>query len=111
MKLSATFLLAYGLFVLVGGIFGYVKAKSMPSLISGVVSALIVTIAAVIFQHHPRLSLGLGATVGLVLTVVMFVRFNATKKPMPALPVAFLSLITLAYCAFKLSQLLRHHAS
>jgi uncharacterized membrane protein (UPF0136 family) len=111
MHLTAILFLVYGIVVAIGGIMGYVKTKSLPSLISGVVAALIEIIAAVLFQHHPRLSLLVSVGVTLVLTIVMLMRFQTTKKPMPALPVAAVSIVVFAISVIKLVSMLAKHAS
>jgi uncharacterized membrane protein (UPF0136 family) len=111
MKFTAMLLVVYGIFVLCGGAYGYVKSQSMPSLISGVVSAALAFIAAVLYAHHPRLSLGIGAAVGFVLDLVMVIRFLRTRKPMPALAVAAISSGLFIYCLFGIAHILNHRAA
>jgi uncharacterized membrane protein (UPF0136 family) len=100
-------LIVYGVILLIGGLYGYVKAKSTPSLIAGIFSALVAVFAGVIFRHHPGFSLLLGGLTGLVLTVVFYRRYEETKKPMPALPVGILSFFVFLYSMYTLVKV--HH--
>jgi uncharacterized membrane protein (UPF0136 family) len=84
MTAGAIAAIAYGVLAFIGGILGYAKAKSKPSLISGVISGvvLIATGAA------GALGLGWGLPVAIVVTaalvIVFIVRLIKTKKFMPA---------------------------
>src|ERR1700694_1377759 len=89
-------LYAYAVVLLVGGFAGYAKAKSMPSLIAGVVSAALAAIAAYLVPAHLQIGAGLAAVVGIALTVVFFRRYQETKKPMPAMPIIVFSIIVFA---------------
>ena len=104
--------IVYGLIVLGGGIYGYVKAKSSPSLVAGVVSALITFAAAALFRgHHPRIGIVLGGLVGLALSIVFYRRYQETKNAMPAIPIGILSLLVILYSiwAFMRVNALRLH--
>ena len=87
----------YGVLLAVGGLIGYFKAGSRPSLIAGLLSA-VAAFAAL------GLSVGknpLGSALGLLLAVVLFVLFGyryavKTGKFMPSGLLAVVSLIVLA---------------
>ncbi len=96
----------YGVIVLAGGIFGYVKAKSTPSLISGIVAAIVAIAAGVLFHHHPKVGVGLGALDSLALTIVFASRYATTKNPMPAIPIGALSLLVFVYSGYLLMKIL-----
>jgi uncharacterized membrane protein (UPF0136 family) len=98
--------IAYGVIVLIGGIFGYTKAQSTPSLISGIVSAIVAITAGILVPHHPKVGLGLGALVGLTLTIVFASRYAKTKNPIPAIPVGALSALVFLYSAYALLKVL-----
>jgi len=93
----------YGLLVAGGGIAGYAKAKSVPSLAAGVICGSVMLYGAYQMGQNPKnyyLSL---ATSGL-LTGVMGKRFYSSGKFMPAGLVAALSLlmvVRLGYVAVK----------
>jgi uncharacterized membrane protein (UPF0136 family) len=77
-------ILIYGLVVLLGGVMGYLKAKSQVSLLSGVGSGMALLIAWFVGQQMPSLGLGLATGLALVLFVVFIIRFLKTRAFMPA---------------------------
>jgi uncharacterized membrane protein (UPF0136 family) len=87
----------YGVLLAVGGLIGFFKAGSRPSLIAGLLSA-VAAFAAL------GLSIGrsqLGAPLGLLLSIVLFILFGyryaiKTGKFMPSGLLAVVSLIVLA---------------
>ena len=75
----------YGLLVFIGGVIGYVKAKSRASLISGIGSALILGIASgLVTSGSVRIGAGIGAFVALALIGRFAPAYMKTKKVMPA---------------------------
>jgi uncharacterized membrane protein (UPF0136 family) len=79
-------LIVTGILVAIGGIIGFIKAKSLPSLISGVVSGiLLVACFFVASQYDPKYGLPAGIGVLTMLEVVFAIRFAKTKKVMPSL--------------------------
>lgn len=84
-------LYVYGILLIVGGLMGYVKAKSVPSAVAGVVCGLIALFLGYRYAWHfaPEAAFVLAV----VLIVIMGRRYLRTKKPMPALPIVVLSLI------------------
>lgn len=77
-------ILVYGVVVLLGGVMGYVKAKSQVSLFSGVGSGIALLVAWFICRQIPLVGLGLATFLGLVLFIVFVVRFFKTRAFMPA---------------------------
>ncbi len=91
-------ILVYGLIVALGGIFGYLKARSQASLISGLGSGAALVVAWLIALRSPQIGLGLAALIGLLLVVVFVRRYLETRKLMPAGILALLSLVaTIAF--------------
>lgn len=86
-------ILLYALLVALGGIFGYVKARSQPSLISGLVSGVALAIAWFVSQTTPAVGLAIATLIGFGLLGVFATRFRHTGKLMPAGVMAILSLI------------------
>ncbi|KAK0424178.1 hypothetical protein QR680_008529 [Steinernema hermaphroditum] len=78
--------LTYGALVLTGGLIGYLKAGSVPSLVAGVVSGLIAGYAA--HTNNNTLLLGVSGILG----GVMGKRFMNSGKLMPAGIICALSL-------------------
>jgi uncharacterized membrane protein (UPF0136 family) len=104
-------LYAYAFVLVAGGVFGYLKAQSMPSLIAGIGSAALIVIAALLLPHHPRIGLGLSIVTSIALAVFFLRRFTETKKPMPAIPVIAVSAIVLIACVLRLVTAMQaHHA-
>eukprot|EP00285_Hemiselmis_virescens_P014169 CAMPEP_0173380950 /NCGR_PEP_ID=MMETSP1356-20130122/3491_1 /TAXON_ID=77927 ORGANISM="Hemiselmis virescens, Strain PCC157" /NCGR_SAMPLE_ID=MMETSP1356 /ASSEMBLY_ACC=CAM_ASM_000847 /LENGTH=178 /DNA_ID=CAMNT_0014334673 /DNA_START=12 /DNA_END=548 /DNA_ORIENTATION=- len=75
---AKTATLAYAVLVGAGGVFAGIKTGSKPSIISGVISCIILSIAY-IKSSNP---LALGTSIAL--TVVFGIRFQKTSKMMPA---------------------------
>ena len=84
MSLGLIIALIYGILAVVGGIVGYLKARSKPSLISGIVSGLLLVIGALRAAQGIVSGLWLVKIVTLVLVIVFIIRLVKTKKFMPA---------------------------
>jgi uncharacterized membrane protein (UPF0136 family) len=86
----------YALLLAVGGVIGYTKAGSRPSLIAGIMSAFLAFMALLITPTNPRLGLGTAAVVALALAGLFGYRFFAkSRKFMPAGLLAIMSVIVL----------------
>ncbi len=81
----------YAVILLLGGVYGYLKSKSPVSLVTGIMAAILAAVAAYLVPHVPFTAIGLGTVVAVALAVVFFLRYRATKNPMPALPMIALS--------------------
>jgi uncharacterized membrane protein (UPF0136 family) len=81
----------YGILLIVGGLMGYVKAKSVPSAIAGLVCGLIALFLGYDYTWHfaPYAALALA----LVLIFLMGRRYLRTRKAMPALLIVVLSMV------------------
>lgn len=77
-------ILVYAVVVLLGGVMGYVKAKSQVSLFSGVGSGIALLVAWFICRQIPLVGLGLATFLSLVLFIVFVIRFLKTRAFMPA---------------------------
>lgn len=84
MSLGLIIALIYGILAIVGGIVGYLKARSTPSLISGIISGLLLIIGALRAAQGIASGLWVVKIVTLVLVIVFIVRLVKTKKFMPA---------------------------
>ncbi len=93
MQNIAIVVLVYGALVLVGGVMGFARAQSKPSLCAGVGFGLALLLCgAMLWQGNRRVLPG-GVVLAGVLLVVMGIRFARTRKFMPAGLVALLSLV------------------
>jgi uncharacterized membrane protein (UPF0136 family) len=81
----------YGILLIVGGLMGYVKAKSRPSLIAGLVCGFLALFLGYDYTWHfaPHVALVLS----LVLIFLMGRRYLRTRKAMPALLIVVLSMV------------------
>lgn len=87
----------YAVLLAVGGVIGYTKAGSKPSLYAGLASALAAILALVLSFRSATSGISLGALVALVLAGFFGYRFAVkTRKFMPAGMLAVFSLIVLA---------------
>ncbi len=83
--ISRYYTLFMAVLVAAGGVMGFVKAQSKPSLISGIVSGIVLGILfAVAMMGHPK-----EATIGAFITYALLdsvfaIRLKKTKKFMPA---------------------------
>ena len=95
--ISAT--IAYGLLSGLGGIWGYVKSKSKPSLIAGCLSGILLFIAAAIQIRGDSIGLAIAKIIVLLLVAVFTIRLIKTSKFMPSGIMLIAGIITLI-CLF-----------
>ncbi len=74
----------YAILLLLGGIMGYVSAKSKPSLISGVISGLLLFVTIILQLQQIALGLILAKIITGFLVLVFMIRLWKTRKFMPA---------------------------
>lgn len=79
-----TVLWIYIVLLLVGGLIGFLKAKSKVSLITSATAAAILVVTAIPGLFSPRFASGLADVVMAVLLVVFAIRLGKTKKFMPS---------------------------
>ena len=81
----------YGILLIVGGLMGYIKAKSVPSLVAGLVCGFIALFLGYRYTWHfaPHAAFILA----LVLILLMGRRYLNTRKAMPALLIVVLSIV------------------
>lgn len=84
MNIAVIATLIYGSLTLVGGILGYTKARSLPSLISGVISGVVLLGAAILQTQGIIGAKWLASALIILLIIVFIVRWLKTKKIMPA---------------------------
>ena len=96
MNTPSVIVFVYAVLTIVGGIFGFVKAGSHPSLIAGLVSGLLLLAAG--FGLGRGLSWGLPLAVVLTAALLVFfgVRYAQGHVFMPAGLMVILSILTLA---------------
>jgi uncharacterized membrane protein (UPF0136 family) len=88
------FLFVFGILTVFGGVMGFVKAKSKPSLLAGSISGGLLIVSGVLVGTTNLLAgLILGALVSVALAGRFLPAFLKTKKPMPAGMMAVLSIL------------------
>ena len=103
--ITKDFLFVFGVLTIVGGVIGFVKAKSRASLIAGGISGVLLLVAGSLIGLHTLAGLILGLVVSLLLAGRFGPAFAKTKKPMPAGMMAVLSIIGLVLTILSLVQL------
>ena len=92
----------YGLFSLIGGIIGYVKAKSKASLIAGAISGLVLLVSAYgMAQGNPRAAFVAGGA-ALLLGGLFLGTWLKNHRLMPDLLMVLFSLATLIGVGLKI---------
>ena len=86
----------YGVLALVGGIIGFVQARSKMSLISGVITGVLLIIAGFGLTQAQGWALGVAIAIAALLVVVFVGRLVKTRKFMPAGLMVIAGVATLA---------------
>jgi uncharacterized membrane protein (UPF0136 family) len=81
----------YGILLIVGGAMGYVKARSVPSLVAGLVCGVIAILIGL--DYTWRWAPISALILAIILIVLMGRRYLNTRKAMPALLIVVLSVI------------------
>jgi uncharacterized membrane protein (UPF0136 family) len=89
-------LAVYAILLAVGGVIGFVKARSHASLIAGLVSALAAVAAMVLSIQGYWFGVALGSTLAIGLFVFFGYRYALTHRFMPAGMMAIVSFLVLA---------------
>jgi uncharacterized membrane protein (UPF0136 family) len=77
--------LVYGILLIVGGVVGYTKARSKPSLYAGATSGVLAIIFSYLgFSGNELLALFLLAAESILLSAFFYMRYSSSKKFMPA---------------------------
>jgi len=98
-------LVFYGFLLLVGGVIGYVKAKSRASLIAGLASAALMGVAAYLASSGSlAIGAGLGAVSALALIARFLPAFLRTKKVMPPGVVVAVGVWVVVVCVLALAR-------
>ena len=95
MHTASTIVYIYAALVMLGGIFGFLKAKSLPSLIMGGVGGLALIATGYALGHGLAWGLPLALVLSAGLLVFFSLRYSRTRAFMPGGLMAILSLLTL----------------
>lgn len=95
MKTKAILTFLYALLVLIGGIAGYVKASSAPSLLMGVAFAILLFLSAAGQYRKSTLALYSAIILAAILAAFFAVRFVQTLSFLPAGVMVIISILVL----------------
>ena len=84
MSLGTIAAIAYGILSLGGGVFGYLQAKSTPSLVSGGVSGIMLIVMGILQGQGIGWASAVAIAITLLLVIVFIARLAKTRKLMPA---------------------------
>ena len=93
MDATSIYFLIFGALTIIGGVIGYVKAGSLPSIIAGAITGVLLLVAGWILPANRNPGLIIAFIVSLVLAAQFFPKFIRTAKVMPAGLMSILSVI------------------
>jgi uncharacterized membrane protein (UPF0136 family) len=95
MGATKIYFLIFGALTIIGGVIGYVKAGSLPSIIAGAVTGVLLLIAGALLPEHRAVGLATALVISLLLAVQFVPKFIRTGRAMPAGMMSILSVIGL----------------
>jgi uncharacterized membrane protein (UPF0136 family) len=93
MGATKIYFIVFGVLTIAGGIIGYVKANSVPSIVAGSITGILLVAAAFLLSDYQVAGLALGLIVSLLLAGQFIPKFIRTGKAMPAGMMSILSVI------------------
>lgn len=93
-------MLIFSVLLGLGGVIGFLKAQSKPSLIAGLVSGGLMLISYSMSLRNPQTGSLIGAIIADILLIVFVIRYVKTKKVMPSLIFAVISALESALLWF-----------
>ena len=81
---AKVYFIVFGALTIAGGIVGYVKAGSLPSIIAGSITGVLLLIAATLLPEHRAIGLATALVISLLLAAQFIPKFIRTGKAMPA---------------------------
>src|SRR5205823_10057476 len=93
MTATKIYFLIFGALTIIGGIIGYVKAGSLPSIIAGSITGVLLLIAGALLPEHRAIGLATGFVISLLLAAQFVPKFIRTGPAMPAWMMSILGVI------------------
>ena len=93
MDATQLYFLIFGALTIIGGVIGYVKAGSLPSIIAGAITGALLLVAAWILPNNRTVGLVIAFIVSLLLAGQFIPKLIRTGKMMPAGLMSVLSVI------------------
>ena len=80
---AKVYFFVFGILTIAGGIIGYVKARSVVSIVAGVITGLLLIAAAYVLPDRRELGLGVAFVTSLLLALQFFPRVLRTRRMVP----------------------------
>jgi uncharacterized membrane protein (UPF0136 family) len=93
METTKIYFIVFGLLTIAGGIIGFVKAGSLPSIIAGSITGILLLVAAFLLPEHRAAGLATAFIISLLLAGQFVPKFLRTGTAMPAGIMSILSVI------------------
>ncbi|MEY2526872.1 MAG: hypothetical protein QOE73_1643 [Verrucomicrobiota bacterium] len=93
MGAAKIYFIVFGILTIAGGVIGYVKAGSVPSIVAGAIAGILLLAAAFLLPDYRVVGLALGLVTSLLLAGQFIPKFIRTGKVMPAGMMSILSVI------------------
>jgi Small integral membrane protein len=87
------YFVVFGILTIAGGIIGYVSKGSVPSIIAGSVSGILLLVSAFLLPRHPAAGLIMAALISLLLAGQFLPKLIRTGQMMPAGIMSALSIL------------------
>ena len=93
MDVTRLYFLIFGALTILGGVIGYVKAGSVPSIVAGAITGVLLLVAGALLPEHRAAGLVTALIVSLLLAAQFVPKSIRTGKVMPAGLMSVLSVI------------------
>src|SRR5437588_10919790 len=93
MEAAKIYFVVFGVLTIAGGVIGYVKAASVPSIVAGSITGVLLLVAAFLLPEHRAVGLATAFIVSLLLAAQFVPKFVRTGRVMPAGMMSLLSVI------------------
>jgi uncharacterized membrane protein (UPF0136 family) len=93
MEATKIYFIIFGLLTIAGGVVGYVKAGSVPSIIAGSITGVLLLIAAFVMPEHRVAGIATALIVSLLLVAYFGRKYLSTGAIMPAGIMSVLSIL------------------
>src|SRR6266566_4161525 len=94
------YFVVFGILTIAGGVVGYVKAGSLPSIIAGSITGVLLLVAAFLLPEHRAVGLATAFIISLLLAGQFIPKFLRTGRVMPAGMMSILSAIGIVVALF-----------
>src|SRR5436305_1688340 len=95
MSPAKIYFIVFGILTIAGGVIGYVKAASVPSIVAGSITGVLLLVAAFLLPEHRMVGLATALIVSLLLAAYFIRKYLSTGAVMPAGIMSLLSVIPL----------------